>query len=74
MRGVSFLDPALVNSKRADFHLVDMAGSIGADVMIVDPTAPCCLRRGLDEASLCSECEGGKRNKHVLELLWFLWW
>ena len=24
------------------------------------------LRRGLDEASLFSECEGGKRNKHVL--------
>ena len=28
----------LVNGKRVDFHLVDLAGSIGADVMIVDPT------------------------------------
>ena len=30
----------LVNGKRVDFHLVDLAGSIGADFMIVDPTAP----------------------------------
>ena len=43
-----------------------MAGSIGADVMIVDPTGPCYVRRGLDEARLFSECEGAKRNKHVL--------
>ena len=38
---VSFLDPDLVNGKRVDFHLFDIAGSIGADVIIVDPTAPC---------------------------------
>ena len=31
--GVSLLDPALVNGKRVDFHLFDMAGSVGADVM-----------------------------------------
>ena len=40
LQGVSFLDPALVNGKRVDLHLVDVAGSIGADFMIVDPTAP----------------------------------
>ena len=52
LQGLSLLDPALVNGKRIDFYLVDMAGSVGADVMIVHPTAPCYLRRGLDEASL----------------------
>ena len=36
---VSFLDPALVNRKRVDFRLVDMAGSVRADVMTIDPTA-----------------------------------
>ena len=66
LQGVSFLDPDVVNGKHVDFHLFDMAGSIGADVMIVDPTAPCYVRRGMDEASLLSECEGAKRNKHVL--------
>ena len=66
LQGVSYLDPALVNGKRVDCHLFDMAGSVGADVMIVDPSAPCYVKRGLDEARLFSECEGGKRNKHVL--------
>ena len=47
LQGASFLDPALVKGKRVDFHLVDLAGSIGADVMIVDPTAPSYVRRGL---------------------------
>ena len=63
---MSFLDPALVNGMRFDFHMFEMAGSIGADFMIVDPTAPCYVKRGLDEARLFSECEGGNRNKHVL--------
>ena len=66
LQGVSFLDPALVNGERAAFHLFDMAGSVGADVMIVDPSAPCYVRRGMDEVSLFSECEGAKRKKHVL--------
>ena len=66
LQGASFLDPALVNGKRVDFHLVDLAGSIGADVLIVDPTAPSYIRRGLDEARLISHCEVAKRNKHVL--------
>ena len=61
-----FLDPALVNGKRVNFHMVDMASSMGADVMIVDTTATCYVRRVLDEASLSSECEGAKRNKHAL--------
>ena len=64
--GVSFLDLALVHGKSVDFHLFDMAGSIGAVVMIVDPTASCYVKRDLDEARLLPECEGGKRNKHVL--------
>ena len=34
--------------------------------MIIDPTAPCSVTRRLDEASLFSECEGGKHYKHVL--------
>ena len=34
--------------------------------MIVDPTAPSYVRRGFDEATLISECEVAKRNKHVL--------
>ena len=76
LQGVSFLDPALVNGMRVHFHLFDMAGSIRADVMIVDPTAPCHVQRGMDEASLFSECECAKRNRHVLNgvVVWFLWW
>ena len=66
LQGASFLDPALVNGKRVNFHLVDLAGSIGVDVMIVDPTAPSYIRRGLDEARVISDCEVAKRNKHVL--------
>ena len=66
LQGVSFLDPAVVNGQRVDFHLFDMSGSVSADVIIVDPTAPCYVRHGLDEARLFSECEGGKRSKHVL--------
>ena len=55
-QGGSFLDPALVNGERVDFHVVDMAGSIGADVVFLDPTAPWYVESGLDEASLFSEC------------------
>ena len=63
---MSFLDPALDNGKCVDFHLVDLAGSARADVMIVDPNAPSYVERGLDGASLFSECYDTKRNKHVL--------
>ena len=66
LQGVSFIDLAVVNGKRVDFHLFDLAGSIGADVLIVDPTTPCYAERGLDEATLLSKCEGAKRDKHVL--------
>ena len=43
-----------------------MAGSIGADVMITDPTAPSDVQRGWDESRLLRECERAKREKHVL--------
>ena len=52
--------------KRVDLHLFDIAGSVGVDVMKVDPTAPCYVQRGMDEARLFSECERAKCNKHVL--------
>ena len=41
LQGEVLMDPALVNGRRVDFHVFDLAGSIGADVMITDPTAPC---------------------------------
>ena len=66
LQGASFLDPALVNGKRVDFHLVDLAGSIGADAIIVHPTAPSYIRHGLDEVKLISDCDVAKRSKHVL--------
>jgi hypothetical protein len=56
----------VVNGKRVDFHVFDLTGSIGADVMITDPTAPSYLERGWDEARLLRECENAKRAKHVL--------
>ena len=34
LQGEAFMDPALVNGRRVDFHVVAMAGSTGADVMI----------------------------------------
>ena len=51
-QGEAFMDPALVNGRRVDFHVFDMAGSIGADVMITDPTAPSYVQRGWDESRL----------------------
>ena len=62
----AIMDPALVNGRRVDFHVFDMAGSIGADVMITDPTAPSYVERGWDESRLLRECERAKREKHVL--------
>ena len=41
LQGEALMDPALVNGRCVDFHVFDLAGSIGADVMITDPTAPC---------------------------------
>ena len=52
--------------RRVDFHVFDLAGSIGADVMITDPTAPSYVERGWDESRLLRECERAKRVKHVL--------
>ena len=46
--------------------MFDMAGSVGADVMITDPTAPSYVQRGWDESRLLRECERAKREKHVL--------
>ena len=43
LQGVSFLDPAMIDGMRVDIHLFDPAGSIGADVMMVDPAAPSCV-------------------------------
>ena len=47
LHGEAFMDPALVNGKRVDFHVFDLAGSVGADVMITDPTAPTYTQRGM---------------------------
>ena len=52
--------------KRLDFHVFDVAGSSGVDVMITDPTAPSYIQRGWDESRLMRECERTKREKHVL--------
>ena len=62
---MSFLDPSLDNGKRSGFHLVDLPGGIGTDVMIVDPSALSHVDRGFDEARFFSECEDAKRNKHA---------
>ena len=66
LQGEVLMDPALVNGRRVDFHVFDLAGSIGADVMITDPTAPSYVERGWDESRLLRECERAKRVKHVL--------
>ena len=66
LQGEVPMDPALVNGRRVDFHVFDLAGSIGADVMITDPTAPSYVERGWDESRLLRECERAKREKHVL--------
>ena len=66
LQGEAFMDPAFVNGRRVDFHVFDLAGSIGADVMIADPTAPSHVEKGLDESRLLRECERAKREKHVL--------
>ena len=46
LQGEAFTDPALVNGKHVDFHVFDLAGSVGA-VMITDPTAPPQIQRGM---------------------------
>ena len=66
LQGEVLMVPALVNGKRVDFHVFDLAGSIGADVMITDPTAPFYVQRGWDESRLLRECERAKRENHVL--------
>ena len=62
-QGVGILDPAFVNGKRVDFHVFDPSGSVGADVMIVDPTAPSYSR--LDEVRMFRKFESAKREKHT---------
>ena len=66
LQGEAFMDPAMVYGRRVDFHVFDMAGSIGADVTNTDPTAPSYVQRGRDESRLLRECERAKREKHVL--------
>jgi hypothetical protein len=53
-----------MNGKRVDFHVFDLSGSIGADVMVVDPTCP--TYRDMDEVELFRKFETSKRVKHVL--------
>ena len=60
------MDPALVNGRRVDFHVFDLGGSIGADVMITDPTVSSYVQKGWDESRLLRECERAKREKHML--------
>lgn len=57
LQGEAFMEPALVNGESANFHVFDLAGSIGAVAMIADPTAPSYIRRSWDEARLLLECE-----------------
>ena len=59
------MDPALVNGRRVAFHLFDLAGCIGAGVMITYPTAPSCVETGWDESRLLRKCWRAKRKKHV---------
>ena len=66
LQGEPFMDPALVNGKHVDVHVFDLAGSIGADVMISDPTAPSCVQKGWDGSRLLRECERAQRDMHVL--------
>lgn len=49
-----------LNYKRVEFHLYDLAGTIGADVMICDRTAPPYFESGWDVATSPGECEGAK--------------
>jgi hypothetical protein len=64
LQGDGPLDPSLMNGKRVDFHVFDLSGSIGADVMVVDPTCP--TYRDMDEVELFRKFETSKRVKHVL--------
>lgn len=61
-----FIDTDLVNGKHADFHVIDLAGSAGADVIITNPTAPSHLQRCWDEVRSIRKCEQAKWGKHVL--------
>ena len=45
-----------------DFHMLYLAGSIGADSMIVHPTPPSYVERGLYEAGLFRECQAEQRS------------
>ena len=44
-------------SKRVGFHMFYLAGSLGAGVIFVGPSAPFLIERGWDEAQLIRECE-----------------
>ena len=44
--------PTLVPAKRADSHGFALAGSMCADVMVADPTAPAYIEPVWDETSL----------------------
>jgi hypothetical protein len=65
-RAMLFLDPALVNGKRVEFHVFDTSGCVGCDVTmtIVDPTCPSCL--GQSKSGLFRAAEQAKTRTHVL--------
>ena len=52
--GEAFMDPVF-EGKRVDFHVFDLAGSIGAVVIITDSIAPSYVQKGWDEARLFRE-------------------
>jgi hypothetical protein len=72
LQGDDPLDPSLLNGKRVDFNVFDLSGiSVGADFMIVDPTAPCygshcTLLSGYDDAQLLRKINTMKHEKHDL--------
>ena len=57
------MDAALVNSRRVDFHVFDLAGSIGADVMNTDPVSYTHLRAHETKANLVCRLLLEKKKK-----------
>ena len=46
--------------------MFDLTGSVGADVVIPDPTVPTFVQQGWAQDKLPRECEKAKGDKHVL--------
>jgi hypothetical protein len=64
LQGDAVLDPALVNGKRVDFHVLDTSGSVGCDVTLANPT--CSSYLGKSGSAWFREAEQAKTRKHVL--------